>query len=330
MKIYDKPVVHLVASTQMHHEDVDAFLEGHETHMPAAWIAETMDGDQGPELAGRICYMAFGDKAGRKGAEYLKHILEVGHGSVLEHTNISIIVEGISRTCTHEWVRHRVGQGYSQLSQRYVDSAEAALVIHPASKDDPSGEVRQALVDSFEKAVVLYEQLTKKLADAYLAPETLFKIAVDHGVLELKEVGPSSPFYGSYRIAGEVASGEVNTAKEDEWIKILGKPEHAGEVNLGKHVKKKTRTARRKMARECAREVLPNSTETKMYVTGNMRAWRHFFGMRGNSNADRQIRRVAVAVFEKMQNYVPFCLQDITAEETADGIGCLVVKNNKV
>lgn len=320
MKIYDKPVVHLVASTQMHHEAIDDFLDGHQTHMPAEWCVEASDGDQGPELAGRLCYMAFGDKAGRKGAEYLKHILEVGHGSVLEHTNISIIAEGISRTCTHEWVRHRVGQGYSQLSQRYVDSSEAALVIHPAAMDDPTGEVRQALVDSFEKAVVLYEQLTKKLADAYLAPETLFKIAIDQKVIYESDKGQ----YDVYSVPGFAKDGYAYK----ELLSLLIKD--TDNLELRKHIVKKTRTSRRKMARECAREVLPNSTETKMYVTGNMRAWRHFFGMRGNANADRQIRRVAVEVFRKMQEHVPFCLQDITAKETADGIGCLVVQNNKV
>jgi thymidylate synthase (FAD) len=51
-----------------------------------------------------------------------------------------VLVEGISRSCSHELVRHRAGFGYSQLSQRYVDESHAAFVVPPAVLGDPTLE----------------------------------------------------------------------------------------------------------------------------------------------------------------------------------------------
>src|SRR5256886_12839397 len=52
-------------------------------------------------------------------------------------------------------------------------------------------------------------------------------------------------------------------------------------------------TLRRKQARQAARAVLPNATETRIVVTGNYRAWRHFIAMRATEAADAAIREVA-------------------------------------
>ena len=54
-------------------------------------------------------------------------------------------------------------------------------------------------------------------------------------------------------------------------------------------------TLRRKQARQAARAVLPNATETRIVVTGNYRAWRHFIAMRATEHADVEIRELAVA-----------------------------------
>src|SRR5438034_11227619 len=68
---------------------------------------------------------------------YIGHILEVGHGSVLEHAVWNLIITGVSRSFTHELIRHRAGFGYSQLSQRYVDESEASYVEPDCIADDP-------------------------------------------------------------------------------------------------------------------------------------------------------------------------------------------------
>ena len=51
-----------------------------------------------------------------------------------------MLIEGISRSCSHELVRHRAGWGFSQLSQRYVDESHAAFVMPPAIMGDPALE----------------------------------------------------------------------------------------------------------------------------------------------------------------------------------------------
>ena len=70
------------------------------------------------------------------------------------------------------------------------------------------------------------------------------------------------------------------------------------------------KTTRRKRAREAARSVLPNATETMMAITGNARAWRHFIEMRSEAFADAEMRRVAVAVYRKMVDEAPFLFGD--------------------
>lgn len=93
------------------------------------------------ECAGRTCYDSYG--RGRSSADYHRHILEVGHGSVLEHASISFYIDGVSRGLTHELVRHRAGTAISQRSTRYVDESESEWVWHPlieAACDDPDLE----------------------------------------------------------------------------------------------------------------------------------------------------------------------------------------------
>ena len=79
------------------------------------------------------------------------------------------------------------------------------------------------------------------------------------------------------------------------------------------------RTLRRKRAREAARSILPNATETKIFVTGNARALRHFVEMRGSEHADAEIRRLAVAVLRVLQEVSPNLFGDYVLTDLADG-----------
>ena len=67
---------------------------------------------------------------------------------------------------------------------------------------------------------------------------------------------------------------------------------------------------RRKMAREAARGVLPNSTETKIVVTGNARAWRTMLELRSSEGAELEIRRLAIAVLRVLQQEAPGFFSD--------------------
>jgi len=87
--------------------------------------------EQVPIFAGRVCYQSFGQKAGRKSAsDYLEHIMEVGHYSILEHSHVSIFVDRVPRYWSHEQVRHR-HFNYSQLSQRFFVPDKVELIIPP-------------------------------------------------------------------------------------------------------------------------------------------------------------------------------------------------------
>ncbi len=102
------------------------------SHLAVNWIGDSTDGERLAEFAGRLCYMSQRNPASRSTRDYLENIKKQGHGSVLEHACYSLLLEGVSRSLTHELVRHRAGFAYSQLSQRYVDESEANFVMPPA------------------------------------------------------------------------------------------------------------------------------------------------------------------------------------------------------
>ena len=209
-------------------------------HLAVEWIGESTDGERLAEFAGRLCYMSQHNPAGRQTREYLENIKKQGHGSVLEHANYSILLEGVSRSLTHELVRHRAGFAYSQLSQRYVDESHASFVVPPAVVGDEALE--RVWRDQVEQAQATYVALVAQLMERY----------------------------------GWVAD----------------------------------RVHRRKMAREAARAVLPNATETKIVVTANARAWRTMLELRSSEGAELEIRRMAVAVLRLLQREAPGFFSD--------------------
>jgi thymidylate synthase (FAD) len=235
---YYEPKVTLLARPQ--------FLEPE--HLPVNWIGESTDGERLSEFAGRLCYMSQRNPASRTTRDYIENIKRQGHGSVLEHANYSVLLEGVSRSLTHELVRHRAGWAYSQLSQRYVDESEAHFVVPPAIIGDEALERvwREQIEGAQRSYVALVEQLMERYA----------------------------------------------------WV---------GD-----------RVHRRKMAREAARGVLPNSTETKIVVTGNARAWRTMLELRSSEGAELEIRRLAVAALRLLQAEAPGFFSDFeiyTAED---------------
>ncbi len=90
----------------------------------------------------------------------IKHLIESGHYSVLEHASFTFGVEGVSRTLTHQLVRHRIAS-YSQQSQRYVNEKEFAYVVPPKIKAD--AEMNKKFEKFMENARELYETLSEKV-----------------------------------------------------------------------------------------------------------------------------------------------------------------------
>ena len=80
-----------------------------------------------------------------------------------------------------------------------------------------------------------------------------------------------------------------------------------------------TATLRRKQARQAARAVLPNATETRIVVTGNYRAWRHFIAMRASEHADVEIRELAVECLRQLQKAAANVFDDFVISALPDG-----------
>ncbi|HEY0810787.1 MAG TPA: FAD-dependent thymidylate synthase [Longimicrobiales bacterium] len=78
-------------------------------------------------------------------------------------------------------------------------------------------------------------------------------------------------------------------------------------------------TLRRKRARQTARSLLPNATETKIVVTGNARAWRHFIELRGSEGADTEIRVLAVKCLRLLLEEAPNLFRDYQVTQKPDG-----------
>ncbi len=88
------------------------------------------------EIAGRICYMSFGSEQSKcTNGDYIRNLIEMGHESVLEHVSWSFLISGITRSISHQLVRHRVGFSVSQLSQQYHDESNARFVMPPEIND---------------------------------------------------------------------------------------------------------------------------------------------------------------------------------------------------
>jgi thymidylate synthase (FAD) len=151
MEILRSPRVTLIARPQ--------FLEP--AHLPVQWKGESTGGERIAEFAGRLCYMSQHNPAGRTTAEYLQNILRQGHGSVFEHATYVMLIEGISRSCSHELVRHRAGWGFSQLSQRYVD----------AQWTDQVQAAQSAYVASVERLMARYAWVEDKIQRRKMARE---------------------------------------------------------------------------------------------------------------------------------------------------------------
>ena len=170
MEIFRAPRVTLIGRPQ--------FIEPE--HLKVQWQGDGSDGERLAEYAGRLCYMSQRNPANRTTPEYLENIKKQGHGSVLEHAAYVLLIEGISRSCSHELVRHRAGFGYSQLSQRYVDESHAAFVVPPAIIGDAAleaewerqmADAQAAYVRAVEALLERYTWVTDKVHRRKLASE---------------------------------------------------------------------------------------------------------------------------------------------------------------
>ncbi len=255
MSFKEKPSVYLVTRPSVDWERVAKFFEDENVPpIPESIRAGDDESAAVIEISARMCYMSYG-RGRRDITDFINNLLSSKDGSVFEHVNYGFVITGVSRSLTHELVRHRAGFAYSQRSQRYVDEGEGSFVIPPALENGKKDlkKARKILDDALINAADSYKELVEALENAL--PRELFDLNTD----------------------------------------------------------------RRKAIRQAARSVLPNATETKIFVTANVRALRHFFEMRGAIFADWEIRYLSIEMLKLLQNESPLLFGDFTIEDLPDG-----------
>ncbi|HJQ30051.1 MAG TPA: FAD-dependent thymidylate synthase [Rubrobacter sp.] len=164
-----RPGVVVLARPQTNVAGLGGFLEGFD---PALRFPEYIedptelpDSTQLCKTAGQVCYASFGPRrtTNENAAAYIERLTSAGHGSVLEHASFSFLLYGISRSVTHELVRHRAGTGFSQISQRYVSGSVLRFVERPEYEEDE--ELHRLFEGRADAAAAGYEAMAERLLE---------------------------------------------------------------------------------------------------------------------------------------------------------------------
>jgi len=242
------PALYVVARPQLDAQAIEAFLDDENT----SWrrTPDSCSAEEIVEIAGRICYMSFGERqSDRTTAEYIANLIDQGHHSVLEHAVWSFILTGVTRAFSHQFVRHRIGFSYSQLSQQYHDESGATAIMPDAIRRN-------------SEAARVWRRTVEASRQAYR---------------ELLQLIPAS----------------ATEASRKEGIRQL---------------------------RTAARSVLPAGVETKVFVTINGRAIRHFLAQRGDIVGDEEMRIVSAMFLRAMRTEAPELVADFELVDLADGL----------
>ena len=239
-------------------------------------IAHTPEPDKVVAQAGKLCYSAVGvDEITQKLTEeeiarYVNMLASIGHESPLEHVSFTFAIEGISRACTHQIVRHRIAS-YSQQSQRYVKLEQFEYIIPPTIEKNP--EAKRIFIETMERDQEAYNELVDLLLEDIL----IDKHAADYGSC-IKEVLKENPDVAPDR-------SKVLDLYAEKFFESYRKAE--------------------KQAIEDARYVFPNACETKIVITMNARSLLHFFNVRCCNRAQWEIREMATEMLKECKKIAP-------------------------
>jgi len=127
------------------------------SNVKVALLRMSPDPEELIAASARICY-ASEPKTKDADVKLLRNLRDWGHMSTFEHASATFLIEGVSRACTHQLVRHRIAS-YSQQSQRYVNAEGFEYVTPPTVSADPKTLKRfDAAVEGARKA---YKELVK-------------------------------------------------------------------------------------------------------------------------------------------------------------------------
>lgn len=137
-----------------------------ETDMKVKLIRYTPNGEKMLASAAKLCYSPVGidkieEDLNKENIDgFLNMLIKLGHESPLEHISFTFGIEGVSRTLTHQLVRHRIAS-YSQQSQRYVKLDQFEYVIPPSIKGVPEAE--EIYIRAMEEDQKYYDKITEIL-----------------------------------------------------------------------------------------------------------------------------------------------------------------------
>ncbi|QIN80899.1 FAD-dependent thymidylate synthase [Rubrobacter marinus] len=159
----------MLARPQTNVRGLGGFLDGFDSSLGFPGYVDDPtalpDSSQLCKTAGQLCYASFGPRrtTNENAASYFERLTSAGHGSVLEHASFSFLLYGISRSVTHELVRHRAGVGISQVSQRYVSGSVLRFVERPEYAAD--AELHRLFEERIDGAAAGYEAMAGRLLE---------------------------------------------------------------------------------------------------------------------------------------------------------------------
>lgn len=250
------------------------------------------------EECGRVSHKSENRITETSAVPFIKKIaLEYGHESILEHCHVTGCFLG-SRTMSHQLVRHRIA-AITQESQRYCDYAKPKVEVV-----DPVIEVIKDRETPGPSEV--------RLLNVICPPSIYADLPADLVVVAAKSEDPRG--YKAYYEYSDPTSEQLvctdfrldsrfNDVLEDYAV-------HCLESYLTY-----SRLRAKGVPSEDARFSLPNASKTEVYITMNLRTWRHFFLMRASSHAQWEIRQLALQALAKFKACMPAVFTDVELDD---------------
>jgi len=128
-------------------------------------IKYTPEPEKTVAIAARVCYSPrnakeiYENMSDEEVKKLIRFLIKAGHHSAIEHASFTFIVDGISRACSHQLVRHRLAS-YSQQSQRYVEYKRNLEYVIPQSIKDKK-DLSQKFEEFQQQSFNLYKYFLK-------------------------------------------------------------------------------------------------------------------------------------------------------------------------
>jgi len=254
-------------------------------------MAHTPNPDAIVAAAAKLCYSPVGvdgimeKLTDEEIAKFVNTLVSMGHESPIEHVTFTFGIEGISRSCSHQIVRHRIAS-FSQQSQRYVKLDQFEYIIPP--EIERIDYAKEIFIDHMNNCQEAYDDLVSTLV--YHKMDKLYPTWFDEVEKE---------FDGLEK--------EEQAALDFSPLKLWAE-----------HNKKKYNTIE-KEAIEDARYVFPNACETKMVFTINARSLYNFFSKRCCNRAQWEIRQLADEMLKLVKEVAPVLFKNTGAPCTVTG-----------